>query len=332
MINAFKIQSTLNSPLLFFIGSIIKIVQNEPSIMSNGPECSMSAEQHTLLLQYKELIRRQDEDISSLKGQLEIAQRERNKATEKIDELSSKYQQVLDQNALLRVQSSVYSPSHPSSIILGCNINNDETSSQVSSSDMPARFVSGNIETMSMPDGSETKIPIMNEHEEERASMLEKMQSLEMQLSRAQIEANVALSERDNAQIRLSESEGVISHLESRVSEQNSVIQALTARNDELENAYSNVSQQLYEAQQKMEQLHAYYEQALHSMNNQTMNQEGLNSQVKQPVYQNESTQRYSNSGSSFPSESGTHSSSQQGNSSIPPSGMNHNSAGFLEL
>uniref|UniRef100_T1JUH9 Vesicle tethering protein Uso1/P115-like head domain-containing protein n=2 Tax=Tetranychus urticae TaxID=32264 RepID=T1JUH9_TETUR len=81
--------------------SIVKSVQNNPEDSVNGPESKMSAEQNRLLMQ---LIREQDESISSLKDENTSL---KNQLSE-LEELTATNQQLHDQIALLKHQLHQY--------------------------------------------------------------------------------------------------------------------------------------------------------------------------------------------------------------------------------
>lgn len=69
----------------------------------------MTAEHHKLLLQYKEVIRNQDEDLQKIKQELHELKAQHNKLLEDFQELTSSSQQLRDQNALLKAQKSTSS-------------------------------------------------------------------------------------------------------------------------------------------------------------------------------------------------------------------------------
>ncbi|XP_077504760.1 general vesicular transport factor p115 isoform X2 [Amblyomma americanum] len=85
-------------------GTIIKAVQPRPKDLQNGPESNMTAEQHSLLLQYKGVIRDQDERIKSMTSELETLRREHQESTCELKEMMETMQQLKDQNALLKAQ------------------------------------------------------------------------------------------------------------------------------------------------------------------------------------------------------------------------------------
>ncbi|KAH7983079.1 hypothetical protein HPB52_009116 [Rhipicephalus sanguineus] len=85
-------------------GTIIKAVQPRPKDLQNGPESNMTAQQHSLLLQYKTVIRDQDERIKSMTSELETLRRDHQESTRELREMVETVQQLKDQNALLKAQ------------------------------------------------------------------------------------------------------------------------------------------------------------------------------------------------------------------------------------
>ncbi|KAL1415003.1 hypothetical protein MTO96_007006 [Rhipicephalus appendiculatus] len=85
-------------------GTIIKAVQPRPKDLQNGPESNMTAQQHSLLLQYKTVIRDQDERIKSMTSELETLRRDHQESTRELREMVDTVQQLKDQNALLKAQ------------------------------------------------------------------------------------------------------------------------------------------------------------------------------------------------------------------------------------
>ncbi|KAH8034333.1 hypothetical protein HPB51_023337 [Rhipicephalus microplus] len=85
-------------------GTIIKAVQPRPKDLQNGPESNMTAQQHSLLLQYKTVIRDQDERIKSMTSELETLRRDHQESTRELKEMVETVQQLKDQNALLKAQ------------------------------------------------------------------------------------------------------------------------------------------------------------------------------------------------------------------------------------
>ncbi|RWS29226.1 general vesicular transport factor p115-like isoform X1, partial [Leptotrombidium deliense] len=102
-------------------GVIIKAVQNKPDL-ANGPESNMSAEQHRLLVQYKELIRDQDLQLTSLKQELQKMKEDYTRVSTEMKEFQDSCQQLRDQNALLKAQKS--SSSLPSMLSDEFNMSN----------------------------------------------------------------------------------------------------------------------------------------------------------------------------------------------------------------
>uniref|UniRef100_A0A1E1XAS6 Putative er-golgi vesicle-tethering protein n=1 Tax=Amblyomma aureolatum TaxID=187763 RepID=A0A1E1XAS6_9ACAR len=88
----------------FLEGTIIKAVQPRPKDLQNGPESNMTVEQHSLLLQYKGVIRDQDERIKSMTSELELLRREHQESTRELKEMMETMQQLKDQNALFKAQ------------------------------------------------------------------------------------------------------------------------------------------------------------------------------------------------------------------------------------
>lgn len=85
-------------------GTIIKAVQPRPKDLQNGPESNMTAQQHSLLLQYKGVIRDQDERIKSMTSELEQLRREYQERSRELTEMVETVQQLKDQNALFKAQ------------------------------------------------------------------------------------------------------------------------------------------------------------------------------------------------------------------------------------
>lgn len=85
-------------------GTIIKAVQPRPKDLQNGPESNMTAQQHSLLLQYKGVIRDQDERIKSMTSELELLRREHQESSRELKEMVETVQQLKDQNALFKAQ------------------------------------------------------------------------------------------------------------------------------------------------------------------------------------------------------------------------------------
>ncbi|CAN7990686.1 unnamed protein product [Ixodes pacificus] len=85
-------------------GAIIKAVQPRPKDLANGPESNMTAEQHSLLQQYKGVIRDQDERIRSMTSELDLLRREHQQSSMQLKEMVETIQQLKDQNALFKAQ------------------------------------------------------------------------------------------------------------------------------------------------------------------------------------------------------------------------------------
>lgn len=85
---------------------IIKVVQSKPNDPANGPEGNMSAEQHRLLTQYKDLIRVQDQELQVLRRDVHALNEYSTRLHGEYQELFSNCQQLRDQNSLLKAQKS----------------------------------------------------------------------------------------------------------------------------------------------------------------------------------------------------------------------------------
>lgn len=83
---------------------VIKAVQSKPNDPANGPESNMTADQHRLLMQYKELIRTQDQELQTLRKDVQALHEYGLYAQQQMHELSSSCQQLRDQNSLLKIQ------------------------------------------------------------------------------------------------------------------------------------------------------------------------------------------------------------------------------------
>lgn len=93
----------------FYLGSILKIIQSSNDQNSNV-ETNLSTEDHKLLMKYKELIRKQDEQLTVLKKQLTDTKTEKDFISHQLNEQHSIIQQLRDQIALLKAQTSLYNP------------------------------------------------------------------------------------------------------------------------------------------------------------------------------------------------------------------------------
>lgn len=97
--------------------TILRVVQKSTS--SNGSasgsgaqgEASLSVEEHKLLLEYKELIRKQDTQLVTMGKQLASLQLDNHTLVGQITESRALVQQLQDQLALLRSQNSFNSNS-----------------------------------------------------------------------------------------------------------------------------------------------------------------------------------------------------------------------------
>lgn len=86
---------------------IIAALRASAGDQENGPESSMTAEQLRLLQQYKDLIRDQDQELTSLRQEA-VSLRQQNRVLEsEIETLNSASQQLKDQNSLLKAQNSI---------------------------------------------------------------------------------------------------------------------------------------------------------------------------------------------------------------------------------
>uniref|UniRef100_T1IXS1 General vesicular transport factor p115 n=1 Tax=Strigamia maritima TaxID=126957 RepID=T1IXS1_STRMM len=89
-------------------GQIIKAITTKPGDnLLNGPEENLSEEQHGLLMQYKTLIRDQDQQLHEQSRKLEDLQSEHTKALQQLEEMNSTVQQLRDQTALLKAHKGV---------------------------------------------------------------------------------------------------------------------------------------------------------------------------------------------------------------------------------
>ncbi|RWS14215.1 general vesicular transport factor p115-like isoform X1 [Dinothrombium tinctorium] len=180
-------------------GAIIKAVQNKPDL-TNGPESNMSAEQHRLLVQYKEVIRDQDQQLTSLRSELEKLRENFEKVNAELKEQSDTCQQLRDQNALLKAQKS--SSSLPSMMSDEANISriqdlkreNESLTKQVRNLQIElARYKS------SSPPVPETKINIGDDEEDDSSSvnsvkkLSEEIEALKSELEKER-EAKLAIS------------------------------------------------------------------------------------------------------------------------------------------
>lgn len=87
-------------------GLVIKAAQSKPSDMSNGPESNMTADEHRLLNQYKEVIREQDQQLTLIRREICSLKEEHSRVVLQFQEQSAHIQQLKDQNALLKAQKS----------------------------------------------------------------------------------------------------------------------------------------------------------------------------------------------------------------------------------
>lgn len=94
-----------------FLVNILRAVQlsnTGPSSPSSGSHITISLDEHKELLQYKQLIREQDQQLSALKLQLAQATSTNTNLSSQLAEQTAAVQQLRDQNALLKIQKSVF--------------------------------------------------------------------------------------------------------------------------------------------------------------------------------------------------------------------------------
>lgn len=75
----------------------------------NGPESNMTAAEHQLLIQYKEVIREQDQQLKLLRREFSCLKEEHSRLCLQLQEQSACIQQLKDQNSLLKAQKSASS-------------------------------------------------------------------------------------------------------------------------------------------------------------------------------------------------------------------------------
>ncbi|CAG2164249.1 unnamed protein product [Oppiella nova] len=97
-------------------GLVIKASQSKPSDLVNGPESNMTADEHRLLNQYKEVIREQDQQLTVIRREFCVLKEEHSRVLMQMQEQSAHIQQLKDQNALLKAQKSAISPLNISAI------------------------------------------------------------------------------------------------------------------------------------------------------------------------------------------------------------------------
>ncbi|XP_076327390.1 general vesicular transport factor p115 isoform X1 [Tachypleus tridentatus] len=85
-------------------GAVIRAVQPKPKDLVNGPESNMTVQQHSLLQQYKDVIREQDQRLNELQKDFNELKSENEKSQSHMEEMTSTIQQLRDQNALLKAQ------------------------------------------------------------------------------------------------------------------------------------------------------------------------------------------------------------------------------------
>lgn len=91
---------------------IIRTVQSKPGDLTNGPESNMTADQHSLILQYKNLIRDQDLELQKLRSDVYSYSVHYAQQHTDLQELHSTCQQLRDQNSLLKAQKAAASEQH----------------------------------------------------------------------------------------------------------------------------------------------------------------------------------------------------------------------------
>ncbi|CAG2105552.1 unnamed protein product [Medioppia subpectinata] len=87
-------------------GLVIKASQSKPGDLVNGPESNMTADEHRLLNQYKEVIREQDQQLTIIRREFCVLKEEHSRILMQMQEQSSHIQQLKDHNALLKAQKS----------------------------------------------------------------------------------------------------------------------------------------------------------------------------------------------------------------------------------
>ena len=100
---------------------MIKTAQSKPSDLVNGPETNMTADEHRLLNQYKEVIREQDQQLTLIRREFCALKEEHSRVLLQMQEQSAHIQQLKDQNALLKAQKSATSST------LTINMGSDES-------------------------------------------------------------------------------------------------------------------------------------------------------------------------------------------------------------
>lgn len=93
---------------VFYTALILKIVQPSSNNFGNSPESNLTNEDHKLLLQYKDLIREQDQELKLLRNNLATLQNENDTLKYQLQEQQLIVQQLKDQNFLLKTQKSAY--------------------------------------------------------------------------------------------------------------------------------------------------------------------------------------------------------------------------------
>ncbi|OTF80072.1 hypothetical protein BLA29_007827, partial [Euroglyphus maynei] len=89
---------------------ILNIIQPTTNDSNQNSESTLSNEDHKLSIKYKELIRQQDEQLTSLKKQTTELKAENEFLQRQLNEQHSIIQQLRDQLALLKAQRSIYDP------------------------------------------------------------------------------------------------------------------------------------------------------------------------------------------------------------------------------
>ena len=101
---------------------MIKALQQKSTDLTNGPESNMTADEHRLLNQYKEVIREQDQQLTVLRREFCTLKEEHSQILLQMQEQSQHIQQLKDQNSLLRAQKTASnSSSNSTAINLGAN-------------------------------------------------------------------------------------------------------------------------------------------------------------------------------------------------------------------
>lgn len=120
---------------------ILNIIQPNTNDSNQNPESTLSNDDHKLSIKYKELIRQQDEQLTSLKKQSLELKAENEFLKQQLNEQHSIIQQLRDQLALLKAQRTMYDPmaavtsstslQYPSPIVSSAEISSTSFASNV---------------------------------------------------------------------------------------------------------------------------------------------------------------------------------------------------------